>query len=199
MTFDKKVELLRSEIREEIEAVKTGIKSGIEVVNQNLGNIEGKMVSVDDGMGNVTRDVGLSNKAMKLMKSELKADSESLKEEFNQKLKHVDESIVTMNKAWQSQSQNLEEKVNSNFSQLGNEIVTLKTEMKECSKNFSNEISEIKNSVSDLTTLFTSLATKLKKIASRQTNMTSFFRQKMILKKKFYPMIKVPARYGREN
>ena len=114
-------------------------------------------------MGNVTIDVGLSNKAIKLMKSELKADSESLKEAFNQKLKHVDESIVTTNKAWQSQSQNLEEKVNSNFSQLGNKIVTLKTEVKECSKQFSNEISEIKNSVSDLTTFFTSLATKLEK------------------------------------
>ena len=81
-------------------------------------------------MENISREVGQANTAMKLMKSEQKADNESIRKAFNDR------------------SQDLEEKVNSNFSQLENEVIALKSEIKECSRQCSNNVSKLKKKVS---------------------------------------------------
>ena len=55
------------------------------------------MVSFDDGMENIVKDVNQANKEVKLMKIEQRSHSEALKEAFK------------------NRSQNLEEKVDSNL------------------------------------------------------------------------------------
>ena len=156
------MESLRADLGEDITAVKTEIRSEIEVINENLGNIEGKMVSFHDGMENIVKDVNQANKEVKLMKIEQRSHSEELKEAFK------------------NRSQNLEENVNSNFLQFGNEVTILKSELKDCS----NEIGELKNTVGGLTTLITSLTTMLEKNGPppiQHDLLDLIFRQKIML------------------
>ena len=107
------MESVRSDLSEDITAVKTEIKSEIEVVNENLGYIEGKIVAFEDGMENIGKDVSQASK----------------------------------------------EKVDSNSLHLGNEVNTLKSEF----RNYSHKIEDLENTVSNLTTLITSLTTMLEK------------------------------------
>ena len=99
MKFNKKVDSVRTELKAEIE-----------VVNDNLGNLDSKIVSIDDNLGNLERTMELSAKAMKSGRTEIKTEIESVKEAFNVKLEHLDESIVTTTKALQNQAQNLGKK-----------------------------------------------------------------------------------------
>ena len=56
----------------------TAVKSEIEVVNENLGYIEGKIVAFEDGMENIGKDVSQANKEMNLIKIEQRSCSESI-------------------------------------------------------------------------------------------------------------------------
>ena len=67
----------------------------IQVVNDILGNLEAKIVSMDDSLGNFEKTVELSTKAIKSVRTELKTEIESVKEAFDEKLEHLDESIAT--------------------------------------------------------------------------------------------------------
>ena len=119
----------------------TAVKSEIEVVNENLGYIEGKIVAFEDGMENIREDVSQANKEMNLIKIEQRSCSESIKESFK------------------NQSQILEEKVDSNSLHLRNEVNPLKSDL----RNYSQKIGDLENTVSNLTTLITSLTTMLEK------------------------------------
>ena len=44
------------------------INKQFDYVNENLGNIEGRLVAVEDGVGNVSREVTLANKELKTIK-----------------------------------------------------------------------------------------------------------------------------------
>ena len=51
-------------------------------VNENLGNIDGRLVAMEDGVGNISKEICQTNKDLKIKRNHQKTDNDAFKEAF---------------------------------------------------------------------------------------------------------------------
>ena len=110
-------------------------------VNENLGNIEDRLVAMKDTVGNISNEICQASEELRSYKTIQKKHNNALKEAFvnqlhvfeeksNDKISQLGSEISNLRNDLK-ESQASRNELESNFSQLGNEIVNVRNDLKE--------------------------------------------------------------------